>query len=220
MQEKKMTEEIALRLLCQDIKDKKDFLKPENKWILHSIYVGIAAKRISEHLGIDSEYATSLGYIHDIGRRINHNNHPIEGYKYLKNLGYKKEAKICLTHSFIENDINITAGGGPKDPISYNYIYTFLRSTFSDIYDNIIQLCDLFCLETGFTTIEKRLLDISNRKGIYDNSYNHFQETLKLKKKIENLMNSSLYELFPEIKKEDLDLEEENAKILTHILKK
>lgn len=33
-------------------------------------------------------------------------------------------------------------------------------------------------------------------------------------------MNSSLYELFPEIKKEDLDLEEENAKILTHILKK
>ena len=43
----------------------------------------------------------------------------------------------------------------------------------------------MFCLDSGFTTIEKRLLDISVRKGVYSNSYEHFCSALSLKSKIE-----------------------------------
>ena len=195
----KLTKEKALKILFQNIKDEKELLLPKNRWILHSLYVGRAAERIAKSIGINSEKALIYGYLHDIGRMINHNNHPIEGYNYLINLGFENEARICLTHSFIDNDINKTAGGGPKDKDSYDFINNYLLNHPHNVYDNIIQLCDLFCLETGFTTIEKRLLDISNRKGIYDNSLEHYQFALYLKSRIEKVLNFSLYNLFPEI---------------------
>ena len=200
----KLTKDESLKILLQNIKDKKELLLSENRWILHSIYVGNAAERIAKAIGINSEKALIYGYLHDIGRMINHNNHPIEGYNYLINLGYENEARICLTHSFIDNDINKTAGGGPKDIKSYTFINNYLENHPHTIYDNIIQLCDLFCLETGYTTIEKRLLDITNRKGVYDNSYDHYQSVLDLKSRIEIGLNFNLYTLFPEIKQEDI----------------
>ena len=196
----------AYDLLTKGIITKEeDLYEEENRWILHSIYVSEASKRIASVLNLDINKATILGLLHDIGRRINHNTHPIEGYKYLNSLGFFEEAKICLTHSFIDNNITITAGGGPKNPDIYEFINSFLESNKATIYDNIIQLCDLFCLETGFTTIEKRILDISNRKGVYDNSKEHFNKVIELKERIEKKMKCSLYDLFPEIKKEDLE---------------
>ena len=209
---KRLTEEEALKLLLQNIKDKKELNLPENKWILHSIYVGEAAKRIAKAIKINSDKAAAFGYIHDIGRRINHSNHPIEGYNYLNNLGYIEEARYCLTHSFIDNDINKTAGGGPKDTESYDFINNFLQSNNHNIYDNIIQLCDLFCLETGFTTIENRLLNIYSRKGVFDNSYDHYLAVMDLKKRIEKGLQYSLYTLFPEIK-EINNIEDDSIKL-------
>ena len=128
----------------------------------------------------------------------------MEGYNYLNNLGYKNVSKICITHNFIDNDINLTACYGPKEINTYDFIDTFLTKHPVTIYDNIVQLADLFCLETGFTTIEKRLLDITNRKGVTDNSLNHFKSVISLKDRLEEKMNCQLYDLFPEIKKEDL----------------
>lgn len=215
----KLTKDKALNILLQNIKDKKELLLPENRWILHSIYVGNAAERIAKAIGINSEKALIYGYLHDIGRMINHNNHPIEGYKYLINLGYENEARICLTHSFIDNDINKTAGGGPKDINSYNFINNYLENHPHTIYDNIIQLCDLFCLETGYTTIEKRLLDITTRKGIYDNSYDHYQSVLDLKSRIEKGLNFKLHTLFPEIKQEDIQNISNDIEKLSILLK-
>lgn len=201
----KLTSSEAYNLLTNDISSSEELFEDENKWIRHSIFVGIAASRIATKLNLDSNYAKSLGYIHDIGRKIDHNNHVLEGYKYMINSGFKDEAKICLTHSFINNDINLTAGGGPKNVEVYERINNFLNKNEPTIYDNIIQLCDLFCTEKGFTTIEKRLLDISKRKGIYDNSKEHFEKALELKEKIETLMGCNLYSLFPDISVDELN---------------
>lgn len=213
-----MTEREALDLLIQDIKNKEDLRKPENRWILHSIYVGIAAMRIAEALGYSGKYALAAGYIHDIGRRINHDNHPIEGYFYLKKLGYDNFARYSLTHSFLYCNINNTAGGGPKDLNSYEFINNYLNSIHPDIYDDIIHLCDLFCLETGFTTIEKRLLDITKRKGVYDNSLQHFNSVMDFKGWIELRIKKSLYDLFPEIRQEDLDNQRNDYQKLKEML--
>lgn len=194
----------AYELLIEDvIYDKDDFKKTENKWVLHCVFTAIASKRIAEKLNLDSNHAMAMGYLHDIGRKISHPNHAIEGYKYMLNKGYKEDAAICLTHSFIDNDIVMTAGGGPDTPEKYEYINNFLKQTPCTVYDNIVQMSDLFCLETGFTTIENRLLDITRRKGIYPNSLDHFKKTLELKERLETQMGCNLYDLFPEIKEEE-----------------
>lgn len=200
-----MTSQEAYHLLCKDvIKEKEDYEKSENRWILHCYYVGEASGRIALKLGLDVEKAKSLGYLHDVGRKVNHYNHPMEGYYYLMDLGYSEEARSCLTHSFIDNDIRLTAGGGPKRKDAYNFINEYLMDHKANIYDNIVQLCDLFCLASGFTTVENRLLDIYSRKGVYQNTEEHLEATYGLKNKIESFMGCDLYSLFPEISREEI----------------
>ena len=201
----KLSAQEALKLLFKDvIHTSVDLEKPENKWIKHCIYVGIGAGRIADALGLDSDYAQALGYIHDIGRKLSHPNHTIAGYKYMINEGYSEEARSCLTHSFIDNNIYYTAGGIPEGKDRFDYMNSFLQGTELTIYDNIVQMCDLFCLDTGFTTIERRLLDITKRKGVYSNSALHLEKTMELKAKLEKMIGYSLYDLFPEIGHEAL----------------
>ena len=150
-------------------------------------------------MNLDSDYAQALGYIHDIGRKISHPNHTIMGYKYMIENGYPEEARSCLTHSFIDNNIFYTAGGIPQGKDRFDYMNNFLLSVNLTIYDNIVQMCDFFCLETGFTTIERRLLDITERKGVYDTSPMHLEKTMELKLRLEEMMGCPLYDLFPEI---------------------
>ena len=202
--QKKITKDIALNILLENIKDKKELLMPQNRWIQHSIYVGYAAERIARAIGINSDKALIYGYLHDIGKKINYNNHFIEGYNYLMNLGYENEARICLTHSFIDNDIENTIND-LNDIRTYNFIDNYLKNNPHTIYDKIIQLCNLLCIEKGYTTIEKKLLDIVNQKGMCDNFYIYYQSIINLKNRIEKGLNYNLYTLFPEINKEDLD---------------
>ena len=214
-----MDSKMALTILLQNIHDINDLDKPENKWIMHSLYVGQAAGKIAKVLGLNVDYATAIGYMHDIGRIISHSNHVIEGYKYLDNLGYPDVARYCLTHSFINNIIPNTAGGGPKDKESYDFIQDYLNSIELNIYDNIIQLCDLFCLETGYTTFVKRILDITKRKGVYPNSRDHFKSIMNLKEQIESMMGMKIYDLFSGIKSKDLEEENDNYEELMELFK-
>ena len=110
-----MNSSTALTILLQNIRDINDLDKDENKWIMHSLYVGQASGKIAKQLGLDVDFATTIGYMHDIGRIINHANHPIEGYKYLDNLGYPEIGRYSITHSFVNNVINSTIGSGPDD---------------------------------------------------------------------------------------------------------
>ena len=213
---KRINAKEALDLLFNGvINNSSDLAKPENRWVKHCLYVGIGAGRIAAKLGLDSDYAQALGYVHDIGRKISHPNHTIAGYKYMIKEGYPEEARSCLTHSFIDNNIYYTAGGIPEGQDRFDYLNSYLQSTELTIYDNIVQMCDLFCLETGFTTIEKRLLDITRRKGVFENSQLHFEKTMELKDRLERMMGCSLYELFPEISQDDLaNINEEHCLLI------
>ncbi len=202
----KLDSQTALNLLLKDVIIKKeDLSEDKNRWVKHCIYVGIAAGRIAEKLGLDVDYAISLGYIHDVGRKISHPNHTIDGYHYMVEHGYIEEARSCLTHSFIDNNIHNAADkvSGPQE--RFDFMNGFLQSVELTLYDNIVQMCDLFCLETGFTTIEKRMLDIYTRKGIYDTTEPHFNKVMELKKRLEDKMGCNLYDLFPEISQQVLD---------------
>lgn len=196
----KLTSEKAREMLEQARKNAKD-----EKWINHSICVGQAAGRIAEALNekgynLDVDKAITLGLIHDIGKiKSSFSNHDMEGYNYIKEQGYDEDYyNICLTHSYLNNDVNCTAGGFP-DEIPFRT--EFIKNHEYTMCEKIINLCDLMCPPSGKVfTIDKRLIDIMTRRGAYSNTQYHVKETYKLKEYFDSLLGYSVYDLFPEIK--------------------
>ncbi|HIU39851.1 MAG TPA: HDIG domain-containing protein [Candidatus Aphodocola excrementigallinarum] len=199
----KLTSEKAIMLL----KDCKGMAK-NDEWIKHSICIGNAAGVIAKALKLDEEKAKTLGYIHDIGKRFNWNSnegvipHAINGYNYLKSLGYDEEySGICIKHSFLNNDINCLANDRDFTDSSdkhYLFIKEYIKKEYT-IYDKIINLCDLMCT-VKLQTLEKRIIDLLLRHGVYKNTHYHLVEAFKLKETFDNLLGYNLYNLFPQIK--------------------
>lgn len=188
----KLTAEKALELI-ENFRNKME----DTGWIDHCICVGNSAGKIAESLKLDVDKAKTLGYIHDIGKGIGEfKNHVMNGYKYIKELGYDDEyANICLTHSYLNNDVNCTAGGFPKD---IPFRTEFIKTHEYTIYEKIINLCDLMC-KAKVMTLEKRLIDLIVRKGVYENTVYHIKEAQKLKKEFDEMLGFNVYELFPDI---------------------
>ena len=197
-----LTSKEARELLEIERKKTKD-----DRWIEHSICVGDSAGRIAKALkekgyNIDVDKAITLGYIHDIGKYNGESRgHVMRGYEYLKNKGYDEEyANICLTHSYLNNDILCTAGGVP-DKEKNPFLTDFIKNHEYTIEEKLINLCDLMCPQGNKVfTIDKRLIDIMIRRGAYSNTQYHIKETYKLKQYFDDLLGYNLYDLFPEIK--------------------
>ena len=170
----------------------------DDHWINHSICVGDSAGKIAEKLNLDVDYAKTLGYIHDIGKLVGEfKDHVMNGYNYIKELGYDDEyANICLTHSYLNNDVYCTAGGFPKD---IPFRTKFIKNHEYTIYEKIINLCDLMCTDT-IITVDKRLIDLIIRKGVYENTQYHIKETYELKQYIDEQLGFNVYDLFRSIK--------------------
>ena len=170
----------------------------DDHWINHSICVGDSAGKIAEKLNLDVDYAKTIGYIHDIGKSVGEfREHVMNGYNYLKELGYDDEyANICLTHSYLNNDVYCTAGGIPRD---IPFRTEFIKKHEYTIYEKIINLCDLMCTDVNMT-VDKRIIDIMSRRGAYENSQYHIKETYKLKQYIDEQLGFNVYDLFPSIK--------------------
>ncbi len=189
----KLTSKEALKML-----EEARITALNDHWIDHSICVGNTAATIADALNLDVDYVKTLGYIHDIGKSIGEfSSHVMNGYNYLKELGYdEKYYNICLTHSYLNNDVLCTAGGIPTDiPFRTN----FIKNHEYTVCEKIINLCDLMCTNKVMT-VDKRLIDIMTRRGAYKNTQYHIKETYKLKKYFDDLLGYDLYDLFPEIK--------------------
>lgn len=174
----------------------------DDGYIKHSINVAEAAFRIAKHLNLDSDKAKALGFIHDIGKQYGepYSQHVARGYEYLRDLNIDDEyANICLTHSYLNNDINCTAGIlETEDIYKYNFKKDFIKNYEYSIYDKIICFCDLIC-SNQFMILEERLIDVMIKRGIYSNTQYHIIESFKLKKELEKIMKINIYLLFPEI---------------------
>lgn len=188
----KLTSEKALEFL-ENARGKT----PHDGWINHSICVGNSAGKIAEELNLDIDKAKALGYIHDIGKSIgDFSGHVINGYNYLKELGYDEEyANVCLTHSYLNNDYKCTAAGIPED---IPFRTEFIKKHEYTIYEKIINLCDLMCTSVNLT-LEKRLIEIMVRRGVYENTVYHITEAQKLKKEFDNMLGHNVYDLFPDV---------------------
>ena len=179
-----------------------------NSWIDHCICVGDSAGRIAQALNekgynVDKDKTITLGYLHDIGKyNGGFKGHEIRGYNYLKDKGYDEEYyNVCITHSYLNNDIICTAGGVPN-PNDDPFITEFIKTHKYTIEEKLINLCDLMCPQGGgrVFTIDKRLIDIMIRRGAYSNTQYHIKEAYRLKEYFDDLLDYNLYDLFPEIK--------------------
>ena len=177
-------------------------------WIEHCICVGNTAGKIAEALNtkgynVDVNKAIALGYVHDIGKYNGKSSygHEMTGYEYLKEKEYDEDyCNICLTHSYLNNDIICTAGGVP-DPNKNPFLTDFIKNHEYTIEEKIINLCDLMCPPGGrIFTVDKRLIDLMIRRGAHTNTQYHIKETYKLKSYFDDLLGYNLYDLFPEIK--------------------
>ena len=198
----KLTSEQALQMLENYIG------KTENdKWIEHCICVGNTAGKIAEALNekgynVDTDKTKAIGYVHDIGKYNGQSHgHVMRGYEYLKEKGFDEDyCNICLTHSYLNNDIICTAGGVPN-PNENPFLTDFVKNHEYTMEEKIINLCDLMCPPGGrIFTIDKRLIDIMIRRGAHTNTQYHINETYKLKAYFDNLLGYNLYDLFPSIK--------------------
>lgn len=199
----KLTSSKALELIENERGKKPN----NNHWISHSICVGNTAGVIADALNLDADYARTLGYIHDIGKRFDYTNdgvfpHAMKGYEYIKELGYDEDyAGICIKHSFLNNDIDCISNDRDetdRNNPNYEFVKKYIKDEYT-IYEKIINLCDLMCT-SKVLTVDKRMMDLLMRHGVYAKTHYHIKETLNLKDFFDNLLGYNLYDLFPEIK--------------------
>ena len=132
---------------ARELLEKERKIQTNDRWIEHSICVGdtagIIAKALKEKgISVDVDKVITLGYIHDIGKYNGESHgHVMRGYEYLKEKGYDDEyCNICLTHSYLNNDIICTAGGVPN-PEDNPFLYNFIKQHEYTIEEKIINLC-------------------------------------------------------------------------------
>lgn len=167
-------------------------------WVCHSIVSGNCAKIISSKCkDLNPDISQSLGMLHDIGRRygISDMQHTYLGYKFMLSQGYEDCARICLTHSFPYKHIDSYSGKADCTDYELNYIKTYLESTDYNDYDKLIQLCDVLSMSTGAVFIEKRLIDVTIRKGFNDLTIKKWKAFLDLKTYFDELTGINIYKL-------------------------
>ncbi|NJP39644.1 HD domain-containing protein [Oscillospiraceae bacterium HV4-5-C5C] len=167
------------------------------KWADHCRVAAQCAEKIasactgSDNLDPDKAYVLAL--LHDIGRRFGPSQfgHISDGYHYMQQLGYDEAARICLTHSFPQQDIQSYIGRYDVPPAEVTKLGQHLAALQYDDYDRLIQLCDSVAMAEGVVSINQRLDDVERR-------YGHFPAEkraalIRLKAYFEAKMQRNLY---------------------------
>lgn len=165
-------------------------------WGNHSRTVAHCAEKIALASGeMDSEKAYVLGLLHDIGRRfgVRHLGHVSDGYTYMKALGYKEAARICLTHSFHNQSTEEYIGKFDTTKEEQELIENALMQVITDDYDRLIQLCDAMAGSEGVLDIEERMNDVKARYGTYPQS--KWDANMELKSYFEKKTGRNIYDV-------------------------
>ena len=166
-------------------------------WVDHSLVVADCAEKIARAAGLAPEKAYVLGLLHDIGRRFGkgHMLHVYRGGTYMLDLGFPDVAKICITHSYNNQNVNEEVAPTPACP-EKAFVEDYLAHCVFDDYDRLIQLCDSIGMAEGVVPIEVRMNDVKRRYGCYPQA--KWDKNLELKAYFENLCGRNLYDVLGE----------------------
>lgn len=138
-------------------------------WEKHSHLVAHCAEALATACGLNPDKAYVCGLLHDIGRRfgVKHLAHTYDGYQYMTKLGYDDIARICLTHSFHNQDIHDYVGNYDLPASEFEELQRLLEQVIYDDYDRLIQLCDGMATGEALVDIEERLQEVQMRYGFF-----------------------------------------------------
>lgn len=182
---------------AENILSESESMNP-GPWGNHCRVAAECAKKIAEKCeGIDPEAAYILGLLHDIGRRfgVSHFGHVVDGYRYMKQLGFEDAARICLTHSFQFQNINAYTGNFDVSDEEKGEMEEQLTLITYDDYDRLIQLCDCLAMATGAALIEQRLVDVVLRYGFSELTVEKWKAIFELKNYFEDKTGKNIYEV-------------------------
>lgn len=171
-------------------------------WADHCRKVGQAAEIIASHCkGMDSQKAKVLGMLHDIGRSagVLDMRHIVDGYRFALAHDMPDVARISLTHSFAIKDTRTAAGNWDCPDEDIQMVQDYLDSIEYDDYDRLIQLCDYLGDPWGFCILEKRMVDVTLRRGFNEFTLDKWRAAYKLLHYFEEKMGEKLYPLLPGI---------------------
>lgn len=174
------------------------------QWIDHSINAGKAAMFIAQKCpDLNPNKAFALGALHDIGRRegIFYMRHIIEGYNYAAEKGWDEVARVCLTHSFPLQDIKTDIQKADITKEQYDFLGDYIKNAEYDDYDKLIILCDCLANSKGFCILERRLVDVARRYGIFQHTLDRWNRYFEIKDYFENKTGCNIYSLLPGIEK-------------------
>lgn len=117
--------------------------------------------------------------------------HVLDGYTYMKSLGYDEAARICLTHSFNNHTVDEYIGKYDVSEEEMTFIKTELDKIVYDEYDWLIQLCDCLARVKGVLDVEERMRDVKKRYGFYPQD--KWDTNIRLMKYFEDKMNKNIY---------------------------
>jgi len=167
-------------------------------WIEHSKNVALLAEKIATKAKMNSEKAYVLGLLHDIGRRNGamQARHAIEGYNFLKDIGFLDGARICLTHTFQYKDVDAIYDEWDCTEEEKQFVADYLENVMYDDYDKLIQLCDALSLSGGYCYAEKKMVNSVLKIGFKDTTISKWNAILELKEYFDSKTNSDVYSLF------------------------
>ncbi len=147
-------------------------------WMSHCLYEAKLSGELASMLHLDSNRATTLALLHDIGRKYSHKfDHVPLGFEALIDVGWENEASAALTHSFIDGGrcancdpaeegfyVNQEGEACWESEENKDDITHFLEEYQYNTYDDILNIADLMATSKGIVSPLKRLEDIAQRK--------------------------------------------------------
>ncbi len=167
---------------------------------IHSAMVAVCAEIIASRLpDIDGQKAYMMGLFHDFGKLVYNDEvsdkfHGLEGYKVLTELGYDELARINLTHTFYQQELN------PREYTSYNpwelrRCKHLLKTLPFNDYDRLIQLCDRLAVGVTYN-IKQRIQFIQDTYRLPTAlAKKKYREALLLKKYFDEKCGCDIYKL-------------------------
>lgn len=164
-------------------------------WQGHSQVAGRSAHKIARHCGLNPDKAYACGVLHDIGRRFGygHFQYVADGYRFMSEKGYPYIARICLMHSFPQQNIDTFVGKFDVHPDIVTTMRIALSSLLYDDYDRLIQLCDALVGSEGVVNIDARIENVAARYGGYPEGKR--EAYLDLKAYCERRIGCDLYQV-------------------------
>lgn len=178
--------------------DKFERNYPRESDSLHCMAVACNATLIASHCQMDGRKAYILGLLHDYGECYSRGSanafHGTAGYDAMLDLGYPDIARICLTHTFPNQNFRVEDYNYPREQVIRTQDL-ICKLDYND-YDLLIQYCD--ALVTGYevTSLKKRAVFILNKYKVPLPAIRRkYKEFLKLKRHFDKKCECDTYNL-------------------------